>query len=31
MEWVHLMKFGMGTLDDMNHLQNKRIRSVADL
>nr|UDP56402.1 RNA polymerase beta subunit [Eucommia ulmoides] len=25
------MKFGMGTLDDMNHLQNKRIRSVADL
>nr|QTZ17923.1 RNA polymerase beta subunit [Pseudocodon vinciflorus] len=27
------MKLGMGTLtlDDMNHLQNKRIRSVADL
>nr|WBR75803.1 RNA polymerase beta subunit [Ceratostigma griffithii] len=25
------MKFGMGTIDDMNHLQNKRIRSVADL
>ncbi|XLT48574.1 hypothetical protein HN873_041178, partial [Arachis hypogaea] len=25
------MKFGMGTLDDMNHLKNKRIRSVADL
>nr|YP_009377642.1 RNA polymerase beta subunit [Linochilus heterophyllus]ARH09227.1 RNA polymerase beta subunit [Linochilus heterophyllus] len=25
------IKFGMGTLDDMNHLQNKRIRSVADL
>nr|YP_010621346.1 RNA polymerase beta subunit [Cuscuta epithymum]WBF90891.1 RNA polymerase beta subunit [Cuscuta epithymum] len=25
------LKFGMGTLDDMNHLQNKRIRSVADL
>nr|YP_011001293.1 RNA polymerase beta subunit [Jasminum auriculatum]WPN86389.1 RNA polymerase beta subunit [Jasminum auriculatum] len=24
-------KFGMGTLDDMNHLKNKRIRSVADL
>ncbi|MQM19122.1 hypothetical protein Taro_052122, partial [Colocasia esculenta] len=24
------MKFGMGTLDDMNHLKNKRIRSVAD-
>ncbi|KAL5784947.1 hypothetical protein ACOSQ2_007339 [Xanthoceras sorbifolium] len=23
--------FGMGTLDDMNHLKNKRIRSVADL
>nr|QBK84216.1 RpoB [Zantedeschia aethiopica]QHN55024.1 RNA polymerase beta subunit [Zantedeschia aethiopica]QJF46760.1 RNA polymerase beta subunit [Zantedeschia aethiopica] len=26
-----VMKFGMGTLDDMNHLKNKRIRSVADL
>ncbi|CAN6447268.1 unnamed protein product [Victoria cruziana] len=25
------MKFGMGTLDDMNHLKNKRIRCVADL
>nr|YP_009300108.1 RNA polymerase beta subunit [Pelargonium transvaalense]AJC00023.1 RNA polymerase beta subunit [Pelargonium transvaalense]AKF43110.1 RNA polymerase beta subunit [Pelargonium transvaalense] len=25
------MKYGMGTLDDMNHLKNKRIRSVADL
>nr|YP_009736442.1 DNA-directed RNA polymerase beta subunit [Paris dulongensis]QHV38565.1 DNA-directed RNA polymerase beta subunit [Paris dulongensis]UEE84746.1 RNA polymerase beta subunit [Paris dulongensis] len=25
------MKFGMVTLDDMNHLKNKRIRSVADL
>nr|ATL22013.1 RNA polymerase beta subunit [Cassytha filiformis]AXV54123.1 DNA-directed RNA polymerase beta subunit [Cassytha filiformis] len=25
------MTFGMGTLDDMNHLKNKRIRSVADL
>nr|KJB09366.1 hypothetical protein B456_001G136600 [Gossypium raimondii] len=25
------MKFGMGTLDDMNHLKNKRILSVADL
>lgn len=25
------MKFGMGTLDDMNHLKHKRIRSVADL
>nr|YP_009141419.1 RNA polymerase beta subunit [Lathyrus odoratus]AIL55945.1 RNA polymerase beta subunit [Lathyrus odoratus] len=25
------MKFGMGTLDNMNHLKNKRIRSVADL
>nr|UGK71962.1 RNA polymerase beta subunit [Kaempferia rotunda] len=25
------MKFGMGTLDDMNHLKNKRIRSIADL
>nr|QTI91323.1 RNA polymerase beta subunit [Ferocactus latispinus] len=25
------IKFGMGTLDDMNHLKNKRIRSVADL
>nr|YP_009994522.1 RNA polymerase beta subunit [Cuscuta pedicellata]QNP08601.1 RNA polymerase beta subunit [Cuscuta pedicellata] len=25
------LKFGMGLLDDMNHLQNKRIRSVADL
>ncbi|XVF50387.1 hypothetical protein PTKIN_Ptkin04bG0095700 [Pterospermum kingtungense] len=25
------MKFGMGTLDDMNHLKNKRIHSVADL
>ncbi|KAJ0788874.1 DNA-directed RNA polymerase subunit beta [Helianthus annuus] len=25
------IKFGMGTLDDMNHLQNKHIRSVADL
>nr|YP_009772250.1 RNA polymerase beta subunit [Abrus precatorius]QIT03118.1 RNA polymerase beta subunit [Abrus precatorius] len=25
------MKFGMGTLDDINHLKNKRIRSVADL
>nr|YP_009449783.1 RNA polymerase beta subunit [Tacca leontopetaloides]ANA91311.1 RNA polymerase beta subunit [Tacca leontopetaloides] len=25
------MKFGMGTLDDMNHLKNKRIRSVANL
>nr|UTM97803.1 RNA polymerase beta subunit [Sonerila nervulosa] len=25
------MKFGMGTLDDMNHLKNKRIRSVAAL
>nr|QYB20416.1 RNA polymerase beta subunit [Adenophora racemosa]QYJ56525.1 RNA polymerase beta subunit [Adenophora kayasanensis] len=25
------MKFGMGRLDDMNHLKNKRIRSVGDL
>nr|YP_010593667.1 RNA polymerase beta subunit [Elatostema salvinioides]WAJ54344.1 RNA polymerase beta subunit [Elatostema salvinioides] len=25
------IKFGMGMLDDMNHLKNKRIRSVADL
>nr|YP_010186948.1 RNA polymerase beta subunit [Dasymalla teckiana]QVL24611.1 RNA polymerase beta subunit [Dasymalla teckiana] len=25
------LKFGMGTLDDLNHLKNKRIRSVADL
>ncbi|RZC81259.1 hypothetical protein C5167_043820 [Papaver somniferum] len=25
------MKFGMGTLDDTNHLKNKRIHSVADL
>nr|YP_010516283.1 RNA polymerase beta subunit [Striga asiatica]UXL88443.1 RNA polymerase beta subunit [Striga asiatica] len=25
------LQFGMGTLDDMNHLKNKRIRSVADL
>nr|YP_009404775.1 RNA polymerase beta subunit [Lobelia kauaensis]ASA36760.1 RNA polymerase beta subunit [Lobelia kauaensis] len=25
------LKFGMGTLDDMTHLKNKRIRSVADL
>nr|YP_009748387.1 RNA polymerase subunit beta [Phalaenopsis japonica]QII90067.1 RNA polymerase subunit beta [Phalaenopsis japonica] len=25
------MKLGMGTLDDMSHLKNKRIRSVADL
>nr|YP_009116018.1 RNA polymerase beta subunit [Campanula takesimana]YP_009338074.1 RNA polymerase beta subunit [Campanula punctata]AJD00865.1 RNA polymerase beta subunit [Campanula takesimana]AMR74032.1 RNA polymerase beta subunit [Campanula punctata]QOL12343.1 RNA polymerase beta subunit [Campanula takesimana] len=25
------LKFGMGRLDDMNHLKNKRIRSVADL
>nr|YP_010128111.1 RNA polymerase beta subunit [Viscum articulatum]QPP20670.1 RNA polymerase beta subunit [Viscum articulatum] len=25
------MKFGMATLDDTNHLKNKRIRSVADL
>jgi len=25
------MKFGMGTPDDMNHLKNKRIRSVGDL
>nr|QXI86317.1 RNA polymerase beta subunit [Gentiana producta] len=25
------LKFEMGTLDDMNHLKNKRIRSVADL
>ncbi|KAG4157128.1 hypothetical protein ERO13_D02G042933v2, partial [Gossypium hirsutum] len=25
------MKFGMGTLDDMNHLKNKRIHFVADL
>nr|QIB72603.1 RNA polymerase beta subunit [Cyperus glomeratus]QIB72696.1 RNA polymerase beta subunit [Cyperus difformis]QIT06788.1 RNA polymerase beta subunit [Cyperus fuscus] len=25
------MKLGMGTLDDMNHLNNKRIRSVGDL
>nr|YP_009568944.1 RNA polymerase beta subunit [Physena sessiliflora]YP_009569477.1 RNA polymerase beta subunit [Physena madagascariensis]QBC68862.1 RNA polymerase beta subunit [Physena madagascariensis]QBC68938.1 RNA polymerase beta subunit [Physena sessiliflora] len=25
------LKFGMGTCDDMNHLKNKRIRSVADL
>nr|YP_009670880.1 RNA polymerase beta subunit [Passiflora contracta]QCX30158.1 RNA polymerase beta subunit [Passiflora contracta] len=25
------MKFGMDTLTDMNHLKNKRIRSVADL
>ncbi|KAI5310932.1 hypothetical protein L3X38_040737 [Prunus dulcis] len=25
------MKFGIGTLDDMNHLKNKRIRSIADL
>lgn len=24
------IKFGMGILDDMNHLQNKHIRSVAD-
>ncbi|CAA2979835.1 RNA polymerase beta subunit [Olea europaea subsp. europaea] len=25
------LKFGMGTLDDMNHLKNKRIHFVADL
>ncbi|KAL3507636.1 hypothetical protein ACH5RR_033018 [Cinchona calisaya] len=25
------LKFGMGTLDDMNHLKNKRIRYVADI
>nr|DBA06324.1 TPA: RNA polymerase beta subunit [Tapheocarpa calandrinioides] len=25
------IKFGVGTLDDMNHLKNKRIRSIADL
>nr|YP_010410344.1 RNA polymerase beta subunit [Cycas falcata]YP_010410779.1 RNA polymerase beta subunit [Cycas edentata]YP_010411127.1 RNA polymerase beta subunit [Cycas sundaica]UCU08338.1 RNA polymerase beta subunit [Cycas glauca]UDY71815.1 RNA polymerase beta subunit [Cycas circinalis]URF35006.1 RNA polymerase beta subunit [Cycas sp. Sulawesi 11333]URF36398.1 RNA polymerase beta subunit [Cycas seemannii]URF36920.1 RNA polymerase beta subunit [Cycas rumphii] len=25
------VKFGMGTLDDMDHLKNRRIRSVADL
>ena len=25
------MKFGMGTLDDMNHLKNKRIRFIANL
>ncbi|KAI7753925.1 LOW QUALITY PROTEIN: hypothetical protein M8C21_033124 [Ambrosia artemisiifolia] len=25
------IKFGMDTLDDMNHMQNKRIHSVADL
>nr|UWV91937.1 RNA polymerase beta subunit [Enhalus acoroides] len=25
------MRFGMGTFDDMNHLKNKRICSVADL
>lgn len=25
------LKFGIGALDDMNHLKNKRIRSVADL
>nr|YP_010849702.1 RNA polymerase beta subunit [Lobelia heyneana]WGH10983.1 RNA polymerase beta subunit [Lobelia heyneana] len=25
------MKFGMGTFDDLNHLKNKRIRSVAEL
>ena len=25
------LKFGMGTLDDMNHLKKKRIRSVANL
>nr|YP_009701054.1 RNA polymerase beta subunit [Manoao colensoi]QEQ14259.1 RNA polymerase beta subunit [Manoao colensoi] len=25
------MKFGTGTFDDIDHLQNKRIRSVADL
>jgi len=25
------MKFGMGTLDDMNHLKNKHIHSVAEL
>ena len=25
------MKFGLGILDDMNHLKNKRVRSVADL
>ncbi|CAN0934120.1 DNA-directed RNA polymerase subunit beta [Linum grandiflorum] len=25
------IQFGMGTVDDMNHLKNKRIRSVADL
>ncbi|MBA0838101.1 hypothetical protein Goarm_010197 [Gossypium armourianum] len=25
------MKFGVGTLDDMDHLKNKRNRSVADL
>ncbi|KAI5654431.1 hypothetical protein M9H77_31618 [Catharanthus roseus] len=25
------LKFGIGTLDDMNHLKNKRIRSVKDL
>ncbi|CAA2960507.1 RNA polymerase beta subunit (chloroplast), partial [Olea europaea subsp. europaea] len=25
------LKFGMGTLDDINHLKNKRIRSIEDL
>ena len=25
------LKFEMSTLDDMNHLKNKRIRSIADL
>lgn len=25
------IQLGMGTLDDMNHLKNQRIRSVADL
>jgi DNA-directed RNA polymerase subunit beta len=25
------VKFGMGTLDDIDHLRNRRIRSVADL
>nr|YP_009661346.1 RNA polymerase beta subunit [Amphilophium dusenianum]QBA69201.1 RNA polymerase beta subunit [Amphilophium dusenianum]QCT82597.1 RNA polymerase beta subunit [Amphilophium dusenianum] len=30
-DYLIRLKFGMGTLDDMNHLKNKRIRSVADL
>ncbi|PHU01495.1 hypothetical protein BC332_31282 [Capsicum chinense] len=29
--WSRIARFGMGALDDMNHLKNKRIRSVADL